>query len=670
MPCTLVITGVFDGPLSPQGLPKVVEFYATCDIPDLSVYRLAIYRDGSPTISIFFPLDPVGISEGEFYYVAKGYSDFIDWFGFIPNQTSSQANNDGNDVYALLNTADNSPVDVFGVVGTDGTDEPWEFTVGWAYRKDGTGPDGATFQLSSWTFSNTSALADPSPSTNDLASVPFPLKQYSECGRRRLRRSLQSAKPSSDEVLHSSIELSGAISSFNVTNDIQEHHPLYSLDPDFDGTFLSAILVSNFSGTSGPVTFGKEYKKGRDYNGITVGVYNVRPQQVDPVSGKRSHSTYFISIWKEGSGWEHVPGTELVYRDGSTVYAGVYRQIFNAHYISQSARVVGLGLMVIAWVMALTAMVLLGWLRKDLNIRRAQPFHLQNLCIGSIVLSTSIFTLSFDEDAGWTQHQLSMACSLAPWFFFAGHTLIFCSLFMKSWRADRALGLQSRAVALYQSFLPLAFFVVATLSILTAHSVHDSWGWQRSIISELPAETYGKCQSNHSWAFFGSLIALLFLAEATTLYFALKTIGTHRDSGDAKAVMYTCFTQIQAWVVGVPMLALIGYSSADATYFAYILLIWIFSVSGVAILVGPKIFNAIKVRRAVPGEIPLVSRRATVKSVYAEGGNGQMLVSKGFSGDFSVRSKLSSRPGGMLDSSVLKQVQEEDEGSSLQSGRD
>jgi hypothetical protein len=145
------------------------------------------------------------------------------------------------------------------------------------------------------------------------------------------------------------------------------------------------------------------------------------------------------------------------------------------------------------------------------------------------------------------------------------------------------------------------FFSIAILAIsiliLILWSILDPWTWVRKVTSELPAETYGKCTSKYFWAWFGPLVALLFFAESLTMYFAWKTADIPNDFRDSGAVMYASFAQIQSWAIGVPMLAVLGTSSADATYFGRIFLIWIFAVSSVVVVVGPKVINAYRIRR-------------------------------------------------------------------------
>jgi hypothetical protein len=92
-------------------------------------------------------------------------------------------------------------------------------------------------------------------------------------------------------------------------------------------------------------------------------------------------------------------------------------------------------------------------------------------------------------------------------------------------------------------------------------------------------------------------MGLLFIAEGLTMYFAWKTADVPDDFRDSGAVMYASYAQMQSWAFGIPMLAVLGDSSSEATYFGRICLIWIIAVSSVVVVVGPKLISAIRIRR-------------------------------------------------------------------------
>lgn len=172
----LVIVGAYDGPLT-GGIPKGIELYALADIPDLSVFGISSVStaDGSSagTIEYNFPSDAV--SQGDRIYLATESTGFNSFFGFAPTYTDNVVNINGDDSIELYEGT--TIIDTFGDVDTDGTGEPWEYLDGWAYRKDGTGPDGS-FVLNNWTFSGPNALDG--ETSNGTAETPYPIGTYSE----------------------------------------------------------------------------------------------------------------------------------------------------------------------------------------------------------------------------------------------------------------------------------------------------------------------------------------------------------------------------------------------------------------------------------------------------------------------------------------------------------
>ena len=172
----LVITGVVDGPLS-GGVPKAIEVCVVNDVADLSAYGLGSANNGNGggVEEFTFPAGPA--SAGTFLYVASESTAFATFFGFAPTFTSGAASINGDDAIELFSSGVVS--DVFGDINTDGSGQPWEYLDGWAYRDDGTGPDGDTFVLANWSFSGPNALDG--ETTNATATTPFPIGAYSGC---------------------------------------------------------------------------------------------------------------------------------------------------------------------------------------------------------------------------------------------------------------------------------------------------------------------------------------------------------------------------------------------------------------------------------------------------------------------------------------------------------
>ena len=174
-PGDVVITGVVDGPLT-GGVPKAVEFYVVNDIADLGVYGFGSANNGGGTDGEEFTFPGDSASAGDFIYVATEATSFTTFFGFAPDYTNTTAPSiNGDDAIELF--MGGAVVDVFGDINTDGSGQPWEYLDGWAYRVDGTGPDGDTFTIGNWTFSGINALDN--ETSNETADVPFPIASYS-----------------------------------------------------------------------------------------------------------------------------------------------------------------------------------------------------------------------------------------------------------------------------------------------------------------------------------------------------------------------------------------------------------------------------------------------------------------------------------------------------------
>jgi len=229
-------------------------------------------------------------------------------------------------------------------------------------------------------------------------------------------------------------------------------------------------------------------------------------------------------------------------------------------------------------------------------------------------MSIAIVTLSFDEGAGWSEWQLNVACMLSPWFFFVGQITTFSALFTKLRRVDQVLQFRRRAVTIQKVIGPLVALLTITLVILIFWTVLDPWTWERKWISQMPAETYGQCHSDHLWAFFGPLAVLIIVSEALAAFFAWKTADVPEALCDTPCVVQAIGMNFQAWVVGVPILAVLGESSAEATYLGRVLLIWIFAVSCVAVVVGPKVYQALQLRRH-PELLVRTGKRVSVSGI-------------------------------------------------------
>lgn len=170
----LILTAVFDGNL-PGQLPKGIELYAVNDIPDMSIYGIGSANNGGGTDGEEFVFPADSYPAGSYIYVASESEQFTNFFGFAPDYVSNVLSINGDDAIELFMS--DFEVDVFGEIEYETFDGSWEYDNGWAYRIDGTGPDGTTFVIENWTLSGEGALAG--VSTNAESENPVPVGTYS-----------------------------------------------------------------------------------------------------------------------------------------------------------------------------------------------------------------------------------------------------------------------------------------------------------------------------------------------------------------------------------------------------------------------------------------------------------------------------------------------------------
>lgn len=266
----LVITGVFDGPLS-GGTPKGVELYVINDIADLSVYGIGSANNGGGTDGEEFTFPADSYTAGDFIYVATEVPQFTAFFGFAPTYTDGSMAINGDDAVELFMSG--VVVDVFGDINTDGTGTAWDHVDGWAYRNDNTGPDGSSWTVANWNFSGTDVFDG--ETSNGTAATPFPIGTFT----------YTVTPPAPDAPTFSPVAGTYAtaqdvtISTTTVGADI--YYTLDGNDPDNTSTPYTGPV--NIAATS---TLKAVAYDGSNYSTVTAGDYTitVTPPPTVPVS--------------------------------------------------------------------------------------------------------------------------------------------------------------------------------------------------------------------------------------------------------------------------------------------------------------------------------------------------------------------------------------------------
>jgi hypothetical protein len=251
----LVITGIIDGPL-PDGFPKGIELYAKNTIADLSIYGLESTTNGAAAAGVEYTFPADAVAAGTFIYVTitDGSAGFLQYLGVTPQYEDGVVNINGDDTVILYKNA--VIEDSIGVIGEDGTGKDWDHLDGWAYRKDGKGPN-ATFDSSEWTFSGANALdgcdkADDTGTNAECSSI-FPIGTYKSVASTAPELTIIS--PKEEELsARTSIDVEFSVSNFNVAAaNAGDGYVKYNIN---NGASVDLFDTNTFSI---PVTPGQAY---------------------------------------------------------------------------------------------------------------------------------------------------------------------------------------------------------------------------------------------------------------------------------------------------------------------------------------------------------------------------------------------------------------------------
>ena len=353
------------------------------------------------------------------------------------------------------------------------------------------------------------------------------------------------------------------------------------------------MLESRFSGASGYVSFNEESSRERNPDSVTVGAHVVSPTFPNKNNSDATTGTLFnahlISIFsKDLRGWEDVVQESVGFDWFSDVFSGTGRLNVDNNYLRRPLRRVGFFFMAVVWLLAITTILLLVVLRDKEIVRNSQPVFLTLICVGALVMSTTILTLSYDESSGRSTRQLSVLCSVSPWLFFLGQGIISASLMGMLRDLDCPTSICSGLVKNIPRILTTS--LAASILVLTIWTSLDPWSWERRDLQDIPPATYGSCQSDHYIVFAFILFAILFVLAGISLYLALHSVH-HPDAG---SILYASYAHLQCWCFGLPMLGVLGSSAVDGTFFGRVLIIWILSITSVVVVAGRTILALLK----------------------------------------------------------------------------
>ena len=129
--------------------------------------------------------------------------------------------------------------------------------------------------------------------------------------------------------------------------------------------------------------------------------------------------------------WVPVEGTEFIFFDGTTNEPQPLKTTVYFNYLTPSIHIFGLCLMALALLISIGSGIWVYVMREDRIVKASQPEFLYLLCAGASMVALSLFFISWDEDKGMSQGELSAFCSVFPWLFVIGYQVMYLALFFK-----------------------------------------------------------------------------------------------------------------------------------------------------------------------------------------------------------------------------------------------
>lgn len=164
----VIISEIVDGDLS-GGNPKFVELYNAGGAPVTFGPNDFVkgYFNGGTTANTTVSLDGVTIAPGQAFVIAStgnaGDLQFQIAYGFDADMYTSAFFGNGDDAFTL--EIGGVIVDMYGVVGVDGSGLAWDYTDSYGFRNATVGSASSTFVESEWTFGGVAALDAPDDAT-------------------------------------------------------------------------------------------------------------------------------------------------------------------------------------------------------------------------------------------------------------------------------------------------------------------------------------------------------------------------------------------------------------------------------------------------------------------------------------------------------------------------
>ena len=268
-----------------------------------------------------------------------------------------------------------------------------------------------------------------------------------------------------------------------------------------------------------------------------------------------------------------------------------------------SLRICGYVLLAIALASSFGFAVFTYVCRHRRVIIASQPMFLFMIILGVVIMSTAIVPLSLDDgNDSYTERRGKIACMSTPWCVSVGFTVVFSTLFSKTWRINKIFRSKEHFTRVQVSIrdvmapcLGLLFANVAVLVvwsvfapleyIRTPHEGTDDWN---RIIS-----TYGACDSRED-STGGATPYLIILGVINVGVMIISNVQAYQarsiqsEFSESHYIGVVMASMLQSCLIGVPILILVR-DNPQAYYLVVVFMIFLTSMAVLLLIFVPKV---------------------------------------------------------------------------------
>ena len=266
------------------------------------------------------------------------------------------------------------------------------------------------------------------------------------------------------------------------------------------------------------------------------------------------------------------------------------------NHIQPAFRIIGAVLAGIGMFLAVGCGATTVKLRNNKVIKASQPEFLILICVGCLLMVSTIIPLSIDDSVA-SEEGCSTACMAAPFLFSIGFTIAFSALFAKTNRInqlfDNAITFQRVQIRAKDVVLPLVVLLTCNIVLLSVWAALYPLEWSRITLSEdqygRSSSSIGKCTSEKVWPFLGPIIAINGVALIIALFEAYRARKIDTRYSEAKYIALAVLSIFQVTFIGIPLM-FITRDDTTAYFFVSICIVFVTSMSTLLLIFVPKLY--------------------------------------------------------------------------------